>query len=261
MNAFPKKSLGQHFLVGGGVLRKMVAAADLSAGDVVLEIGPGLGVLTNELAKKAKKIIAVEKDEGLVRFLKQRFRKKNVEIVPGDILKFNPKHYELRPRRYKVVANVPYYLTGKLLRLVFESWPKPKLVVLMLQKEVALRILARPPKLSLLGLAVQLSSRPRLIGFVRPSAFRPRPKVDSAIVSFAPENRFSLKQKRKILGVARLGFKQPRKLLLNNLKKTYLKTKLKEVFGSLGIPFSARPGDLTLTEWLGLADSLSTSQS
>jgi 16S rRNA (adenine1518-N6/adenine1519-N6)-dimethyltransferase len=258
MHSPPKKYLGQHFLRSQQVLAKILEAAEITAKDVVLEIGPGTGILTEALAEKAKKVFAVEKDEGLVRFLQRKFfSQKNLKIIRGDILDFNPTHFALRTKHYKVVANIPYYLTGRLLRLMFENWPQPKLAVLMLQKEVSQRICARPPRMSLLAASIQYFSEPKIVSFVPRQAFSPMPKVDSAIIRLRPKiKNEKLKVKNEFFEIVRAGFKHPRKLLLKNLSRRFGQEKMRQIFEALHLNPQARAAEISLETWLKMVKLL-----
>lgn len=193
--------LGQHFLTNKKIIEDIVSAAQISKQNTILEVGPGRGVLTEALSIKAKKIIAVEKDKNLVQFLKERFKsKKNINIVEGDILKIrldsghsgaNLGHLG----RYKIVANIPYYITSRFLRLFLsQARLRPSLMVLMVQREVAERIVAKDKKESLLSLSVKAYGKPEIIKIVRKGNFSPPPKVDSAIIKIttSPPNPLSL---------------------------------------------------------------------
>ncbi len=176
----PAKSLGQHFLIDKEILRKIIETADLKPEDTILEIGPGIGTLTLELAKRAKKVVAIEKDPKMVEVLKETLKDfKNTKIIPGDILKINTRYY-IQERKYKVVANLPYYITSPVIRKFLESnETTPKEMVLMVQKEVAQRICAKPPEMNLLAVSVQFYAKPEIISFVSKKSFWPQPKVDS----------------------------------------------------------------------------------
>src|SRR3989338_8347416 len=161
----PSKGMGQNFLVNKGALEKIIKSADLKKEDVVLEVGPGIGTLTQELAKSVSKVIAIEKDKKMIEILKETLKEfKNVEIIQGDILKLNPIPYTLNP--YKVVANIPYYLTSPLIRKFLEAPQPPSEMVLMIQKEVAQRICAKPPEMSLLAVSVQFYADTKIISQV-----------------------------------------------------------------------------------------------
>ena len=177
------KRLGQHFLKNKKILEEMARTAEITKNDIVLEVGPGLGSLTEILATRAKKVIAVEKDCDLIPILRDKFLNyKNVEIIAGDILQiFN------QFKNYKIVANIPYYITSRFLRLFLsETKFRTKLMVLMVQKEVAERICAKPPRMNLLALSVQLYAKPEIIRKVSRGQFSPPPKVDSAIIKLTP---------------------------------------------------------------------------
>src|SRR3989344_9199966 len=183
-----KKYLGQHFLKNKKILEEMARSAEVSKQDIVLEVGPGLGSLTEILVERAGKIIAVEKDRDLIPYLQEKFRnQKNIKIIQGDILKLP----SLRRRgfgevNYKIVANIPYYITSRFLRIFLSnSKVRLKLMVLMVQKEVAERICAKPPKMNLLALSVQAYARPEIIRRVPKNFFSPPPKVDSAILKLS----------------------------------------------------------------------------
>jgi 16S rRNA (adenine1518-N6/adenine1519-N6)-dimethyltransferase len=258
---YPIKRLGQNFLIDKNVLRKIVEAAELSKNDTVLEVGPGIGNLTIELAKKVKKVIAVEKDKRMVEILKERLKEeriKNVEIVNEDILKFLPS-FKVR-RSYKVVANIPYYLTSRLIRNLLEIERKPKLIVLMVQKEVAQRICAKPPKMNLLAISVQFYAKPEIVSFVSKNCFWPRPKVDSAIIKISEiKEQKAMNNEELFFKIVKAGFSQPRKQLINNLSKK-LGVEKKRVKGWLlknEISPKERAEALTMENWKALTKSFS----
>ncbi|MBK7216569.1 MAG: ribosomal RNA small subunit methyltransferase A [Candidatus Promineofilum sp.] len=177
----PKKSLGQNFLHDEGLLGRIVAAAELSPDDEVLEVGPGLGALTRVLARAARRVVAVELDGRLLPVLESELGGLgNVELVHGDVLQLDPADWFAAP--YVVVANVPYYITGAILRHLLGGRPRPRRLVLTVQREVADRLTARPPEMSLLAVSVQYYGRARLVSTVKAGAFWPRPEVDSAVV-------------------------------------------------------------------------------
>lgn len=251
-----KRFLGQHFLKSRAVLEKIIAAADLKSNDTILEIGAGTGILTEALAQRVKKIIAVEKDRRLCELLRSKFAsQRKIEVVCGDILKISIP-YSLSRIPYKIVANIPYYLTGRLMRLMAEHWPKPALAVLMVQREVAERIVAGPPKLSLLALGVQSWAEAKIMAKVPASAFSPKPKIDSAIIRLIPKKRVLGPE---IFPLARLGFGHPRKFLVSNLGRKYPKERILSAFESLGISPTSRPAEISVSQWQALAKELSTS--
>jgi len=225
-NIYPTRRLGQNFLIDEGALRKIIEAAELSKDDVVLEVGPGIGNLTMELAKRVKKVIAIEKDQKMCKILKELlegWNVRNVEIVNKDILKLDPKTYHLKPKTYKVVANIPYYLTSPLIRKFLENTGvRPLQMILMVQKEVAQRICAKPPAMSILAVSVQFYARPEIVSYVSKKSFWPQPKIDSAIIKIA-SRRFcvpvSRRFRERFFRIVKAGFSQPRKQLINNLAK------------------------------------------
>ncbi len=256
--------MGQRFLVSRAVLEKIIAAADLSRTDTVLEIGPGLGTLTRALAERAGRVIAVEKDGQLVEILREKLAAegfRNVELIHGDILKLFPAHLPLPSGPYKVVANIPYYLTGRLLRLLLSGAYPPKEMLLMVQKEVAERIVAKPPKTNLLTLAVQAYGEPEALFRVPASAFHPRPRVDSALIRIKSIGKHFFIRHRlreeiffKVLGAA---FRGKRKTLENVLSKNLNvpKVRLRETLTALGLT-GKRPEMLSLGEWGELTRAL-----
>ena len=192
----PTKSKGQNFLIDGNILNKIVQAADLKKTDTVLEVGPGLGCLTMELAKRAGKVISVELDRKLAAYLREMIQEyNNVEIVEGDILKLGVRGpanragrqgsgtaYSLFPVGYKIVANLPYNITSRFLRKFLTAENKPSEMVLMIQKEVAQRICAKAGDMSLLAVSVQYYGQPKIVDYVSKNCFWPSPEVDSAIL-------------------------------------------------------------------------------
>jgi 16S rRNA (adenine1518-N6/adenine1519-N6)-dimethyltransferase len=257
MEIQPKKSLGQNFLINAGILEKIVSAAELSPDDTVLEIGPGTGNLTKLLFEKSSRVIAVEKDCRLIEDLKIKFPA--IKIVEEDALEFKPEEHGLKEGDYKIVANIPYYITSILLRTIFEKWPKPKLIVLTVQKEVAKRITAKPPDMSLLALSVQFYVEPKIVGYVSRGSFRPMPKVDSAIIKLTPRI-FEVEpptevQPRIFFKVAKAGFSGKRKQLINNLVKNsgMIREDTLKIFETMGIEPDIRAENLSLNQWIELS--------
>jgi len=261
---YAKKSLGQNFLINKGVLDKVVNAAELDKNDTVLEIGPGKGVLTEKLAEKAGRVIAIEKDHRLIESLTEMFSTesavaKNVEIVEGDILKFDISRFKFKNSDYKIVANIPYYITSNLLRTIFEKWPTPKLIVVMVQKEVAQRIMAKPPHMNLLALSIQFYAEPKIISYVSKGSFRPQPKVDSAIVKLIPKPRIlKPEQLEKLFKIIKSAFAGKRKQLINTLSRNsgmiISKEDALKILSRLGLRSDIRAENLTLEQWVDLAN-------
>src|SRR3989338_10833802 len=183
---YAKKSLGQNFLKSPGIFSKIIEASKIANTDTILEIGPGTGELTKRLLEKALRVLAVEKDTRLITPLKEKFVKEiksgKLVLVEADILDFKPATYNLQPNSYKLVANIPYYITGAILKKFLEIGPQPSRIVLLIQKEVADRIVAKNAKESILSMSVKSYGRPRIAGIVPPGCFVPPPTVDSAIL-------------------------------------------------------------------------------
>ncbi len=254
----PNKRLGQHFLISQKVLQKIIQTAELSKNDIVLEVGPGLGVLTKQLAQKAKKVMAIEKDEKIVEILKETLKiYKNIEIIHGDILRSDLcKGRTSDLKKYKLVANIPYYLTSPLIRLFLESKNPPQLMVLLIQKEVAQRICVQPPKMNLLAVAVQFYAQPKIISYVSKKCFWPQPKVDSAIIKIIPGRPAinGQKARQKFFQIVKAGFSSPRKQLANNLvqKLNLERSKIKKALTECGLNPQVRAEDLRVEDWLNL---------
>ncbi len=258
-NLEPKKYLSQNFLVDRGVYNKIIAAAELEKTDQIIEIGPGLGFLTNELAKAAGQIWAIEIDKGLASALRSvEAVTPNLKIINKDIMRVKlvdlPEFDIKRP--YKVVANIPYHLTAKIIKKYLSDRLKPQRLVILVQKEVADRILATAGKHSLLSLSVQYYGTPRLISYVNKKSFYPAPKVDSAIIVIDIfEKDIDLKEEKKFWQLVRIGFSAKRKKLISNLSAGLGidKKKLADIFSRIGIQSGARAQHLSLAQWLELS--------
>ena len=258
---YPSKRLGQNFLIDKGVFQKIIKAAGLSKNDIVLEIGPGIGNLTLELAKEVKKVVAIEKDKKMCEALKEVLNDldiKNVEIINQDILKINTKYKTLNTK-YKLVANLPYYITSPIIRKFLEMKNQPKEMILMVQKEVAKRICAKPPKMSILAVSVQFYAKPKIISFVSKKSFWPQPKVDSAIIKITPCRPAHAIGVNPLLffKIVKAGFSHPRKQLINNLSKGLKieKEKARNWLLKNKIQPSQRAETLILKDWLNLTNS------
>ena len=218
----PKKGFGQHLLVDREALDAIVAAADLTSEDSALEVGAGTGVLTIELARRARRVVAVEIDTAILPLLHEMTgHLDNVEIIPRDLLDVDPAR-EFGDAPYKLVANLPYYITALTLRHFLESANPPRLLVIMVQKEVAERITAKPGDMSLLALSVQFYGEPRIVRVVPASSFFPPPEVDSAIVrvDLRPEPPLAGDARALFFGLAHAGFAERRKMLHNSLARS-----------------------------------------
>lgn len=249
-NPQPNKNLGQHWLHDITALSQICDAAMLTSDDTVLEIGPGLGTLTLELAERVKKVIAVEFDPQLAAELPQRVPLKNVEVVHADILHFD---FSQLPPDFKVVANVPYYITSKISRLLLELPNPPQLITLLVQKEVAERMAAKPGAMSILAVAAQFYSFPTLGSVVPAKLFTPPPKVDSQIITLQRREkpRFADVDTRQFFRLVKAGFGEKRKTLRNSLSGGLHidKMKAEQLLEKASIAPAARAEQLSLDDW------------
>jgi 16S rRNA (adenine1518-N6/adenine1519-N6)-dimethyltransferase len=253
----PRKRFSQSFLVDPRLPEQIVRAADVAATDEILEIGPGLGVLTRALAARAARVVAVELDRDLARAL-PRLVPENVLVVPGDALRLDPgEHFAAG---YKLVANLPYQITSPVLFRYLDIRPRPGLLVVMVPQEVAERISARPGRLSYLGVAVQSVAAARILRRVPPGAFFPRPKVDSAVLRLDPLPTPLVPEERRpgFLKLVQAGFAQPRKQLANSLAQGLgvPKGEALALLARAGIPPDRRPQELDLDEWRQLFNTV-----
>lgn len=246
-----KKSLGQNFLKSGAILNKIIAGAELKENDIILEIGPGKGALTEKLLEKVGKVIAVEKDDALFAFLQEKFaeniKKGKLILLNQDILEFEIKSLSIL--NYKIVANIPYNITGAILKKFLTNECQPESMTLLVQKEVAQRIVANDKKESLLSISVKAYGEPKVLFKVQARFFSPAPKVDSAVIHIKDISR-ELFEKNNIKEedfweVLRAGFAQKRKKLSNNLKKVVKKEILEEYKDK-------RAEDLTVHDWINI---------
>lgn len=252
-----KKTLGQHWLKDPYYLEAVCEAGLVHEHDVVLEIGPGLGTLTKQLLAKGAQVIAVEKDEELASKLKSEIDSPRLSVIAGDILEFDLTKL---PANYKVAANIPYYLTSNLLRVLSESKNPPKIISLLVQKEVAERIAASPGGMSLLSISVQAYYEPHLEDVVPAQFFTPPPKVDSQIVQLVRRGEPAFKDMyaKVFFRVVKAGFSSRRKTLENSLSAgLHLeKEAARELLAKAEINPTSRPQDLSLQDWLSLAKQL-----
>jgi 16S rRNA (adenine1518-N6/adenine1519-N6)-dimethyltransferase len=270
-----KKSLGQHFLKNPAVAARMVEAADVTAADTVLEIGPGTGALTGALLATGARVIAIEADRRAVEVLEKIFdeavRNGRLTLIHDDIRTVALASLPLREGEYKVVANIPYYLSGYLFRLFLNGrseikenppHPQPSTLVFLVQKEVAERIV-RDPKESLLSLSLKAYGTPTYVRTVGRGSFAPAPKVDSAIlkVSGITRERFRTLDESFFFELLHAGFAARRKQLAGNLKKLLPQDIIRRSFDALGIPHDIRGEDLDIDQWTALATELSTRHS
>ncbi|KKT17233.1 MAG: Ribosomal RNA small subunit methyltransferase A [Candidatus Giovannonibacteria bacterium GW2011_GWC2_44_8] len=291
-NAKPEKYLGQHFILSKKALKKMIETAQIKTGDTIVEIGPGLGTLTEKLAETGANIVAIEKDSLMVEILKETVAGyKNVKIIQadarqiwrgspeaarqllmsdtnsfGDNVGINGGKYG-----YKIVANLPYNAATFLIRQWLESENPPQMMVLMIQKEVARRIVAKPPHSNLLGISVQFYADAKIIDYIKKESFWPKPKVDAAIIKIIPHSKkklaaFASDRKQMMTGnakeiffkILKAGFSQPRKQLFGNFAKklNIPKERLILIFKNLDISEKIRAENLSLNDWQKLAFEL-----
>ena len=263
-----RKGLGQHFLIDGEVLKLITSAAGLTPTDVIMEIGPGLGVLTKELARQSGWVVTIELDSKLAAILEQSLASfNNVTIINEDILRIDPATLLQEqkagfppiigsPFSYKVVANLPYYITSPVLRHFLEASLKPQIMVVMVQKEVAEVIVAKPGQMSMLSISVQFYGEPAIIGYVPAQCFYPAPEVDSAIlkIKLYSQPPVEVTDKESFFKVARAGFSAPRKQIGNSLAQglELPKAECLSLLGKTNIVPQRRAETLTLDEWAKL---------
>ena len=254
----PKKSLGQHWLKDRQVLQKIAAEAEITKRDTVLEIGPGLGTLTSELLRQAKQVVAVELDEALAQKLPGQFPGTALQVINQDILSFDLRQL---PKDYIVVANVPYYITSKIVRLLTTSANPPKTIVLLVQKEVAERLAAKPGDMSILAVSAQMYATVRLGDVVPAALFTPPPKVDSQVVVLSMRSTPLVQpgQEKLFFQIVKAGFSAKRKKLRSSLASGLRvdKATIEQLLHSCGISPDNRAEDLSLDDWLGLMHAFS----
>lgn len=257
---FKKKSLGQHFLNSPKIVSDIVAAGKVSNSDTVLEIGPGEGVLTKQLLETGAHVICIEKDDRLIPELQKTFiheiAVKQLDLIHADVLDIGITH--ITKEKYKVVANIPYYITGQIIRMFLESDAQPLSMTLLIQKEVADRIVARDGKESLLSLSVKVFGNPKIDRLVGRGAFTPQPNVDSAVITIDDISKEKLDGVSSDLffKVIHAGFAHKRKQLIPNLTSLYTKTDIAKAFHACGIEEKVRAEDLTLVTWINLCKKL-----
>ena len=257
----PRKSLGQHFLIDETVLECILSTAELNPGDIVVEVGPGLGILTEGLAKQGAQVIAVELDRKLVTLLKRRLTAfPDVKIINADILRVTPRQIlESKSavsalfQGYKVIANLPYYITSPLLRHFFEALPQPSEMIVMVQKEVGEAMVAKPGNMSLLSVKTQFYSKPTIVSYVPPSSFYPPPKVDSVILRLDVYSQppIEIPNPASFFDVVMHGFSSPRKQLRNSLAHSLdmPPSQVTLLLEKTGIEGERRAETLSLEEW------------
>ena len=258
-----KKHLGQNFLKSQPALQMMCQAGEIKEDDIILEIGPGKGVLTSKLLERCSNVLAVEKDNDLIDILKEKFPKEiksgKLKLLNEDILTFEPENHKLVSGKYKIIANIPYNITGAIFKKFLSSLIQPERMVLLVQKEVAERIVARDRKESILSLSVKAYGVPKYLMKVPKRFFSPEPKIDSAIISInnISKNNFKTKREEELFfRIIKLGFAHKRKVLRRNLQEDWAKEIVDESFRSLKIPENSRAEDISLNKWMEIASLL-----
>lgn len=266
-----KKSLGQNFLKSEPALKMMCEAGEINKTDTILEIGPGKGALTTKLLAGAKKVLAIEKDRELFEFLKEKYSTEiasgSLELVNGDILEIEVKDFGLKKGEYKIIANIPYNITGAIFKKFLSSTEQPKTMVLLVQKEVAERIVARPAKgggrngkESILSLSVKAYGTPKYMMKVAKRFFTPAPKVDSAIIAItniSKDNFPSETAEKEFFNVVKSGFAHKRKVLRKNLEILQKSpAQIENIFNKLKIDPKSRAEDIKFEKWLEISRNL-----
>ncbi len=264
MKIYAKKSLGQNFLKSKTALLAMISAGEISASDTVLEIGPGQGALTEKILETGAKVIAVEKDNRLIDILNEKFEREakngQFNLIHGDILETDLSSIGLKNGEYKLIANIPYYITGLIFRMFLEGDIQPSKIVIMVQKEIADRIIARDGKESLLSLSVKAYGTVKKVLKVGKENFSPAPKVDSAIllVDNISKDFFGRISEKHFFEIIKAGFAHKRKVLITNLRDFYENNpkisilNMRQIFLDCKISEKARSEDLKLEDWKNL---------
>lgn len=251
------KKLGQNFLVNQAALKKIVSALAINKEETIIEIGAGSGNLTREILKTGAEVIAIEKDQKLTQILRSEIQKTfpNLKIIEADIretLEETTKNLT----NYKVVGNIPYYLTGRLFRTFQQLENPPQIIILTIQKEVAQRIVALPPSSNQLAAIIDLWAKPKILFNLKPKDFHPSPKVHSCVIKLEirPKN-LRLKNEERVISLIKTGFSQPRKTLLNNLSIKFSKNAVSSALKQLNLNEKIRPQDLSRELWIKLTEN------
>lgn len=255
-NITPSRSKGQNFLIDEETYDKIVDSAGLNKDDLVLEIGPGLGILTEKLAKRVRKVMAVELDDPSANYLRNKFKEvENIDIINEDILKIDLPKIGLKKGKYKIVSNLPYNISSIFLRTFLTINP-PASMTLMLQKEVAERIIAKPPEMSILAVSVQYFADAEIISCVNKDNFWPQPEVDSAIIKIDLRKKIEsdVDKEKRFFQLVKIGFSSRRKMLKNNLMSGYKidQETAKDRLKSAGLSEKVRAQDLSVEDWKNL---------
>ena len=254
-NLAPKHYLGQNFLIDEKIFNTILAVADLKKTDLVLEVGPGPGNLTEKLAEQAEKVVAIEKDANMVSILKDRMKKfNNIVIAENSILKANISQMVYPYSRWKVVANIPYYLTSPIIRLFLNQTLLPDSIILLIQKEVAERIVSQNKSAGVISVLVQFYGKVEIIDYVPKEAFWPMPKVDSAIIKIydiKKPNNFSAEDIKNFFRLVNIGFSSRRKTLANNISAGLKmpKNETAKILENAKLSPNIRAQELSVEEW------------
>jgi 16S rRNA (adenine1518-N6/adenine1519-N6)-dimethyltransferase len=257
------QKLGQNFLIDKSMVEEIINSGNLSNADVVLEIGPGKGVLTEALLEKAGRVVAVEKDSGLVRLLREKFatqiKEGGLELVEKDIRDLETETFGLKPGAYKLIANIPYYITGEIIRTFLSGDYRPERIVLLVQDEVANRVVSKNDKESILSISVKAYGIPEKVLKVPKEAFSPAPKVDSAILVIKNINKDFFKglSEKDFFTILKTGFAHKRKKLMTNLSEIFPKDKIITAFKETSLTENTRAEEVSLEKWKALLKLLS----
>ena len=261
----PKKSLGQNFLTSKKAIFEIIKAGEIKENDFILEIGPGKGALTEKILETKANLIAIEKDRDLISFLEEKFEKdlnnKKFTLLENDILNIDLDKFLIekigKNKNYKLIANIPYYITGAIIEKFLSINEKPEKIVILIQKEVAVRIVAKDKKESILSLAVKLYGEPKLIYKVSAGSFFPKPKVDSAILSININKEIlDKKLEEKYLLIVKKAFSHKRKMMLGNLKKEIKDQDWENIFEKIKLDKKVRSEDLNKDIFINIAKSI-----
>jgi 16S rRNA (adenine1518-N6/adenine1519-N6)-dimethyltransferase len=257
----PKKSLGQNFLNNQKAIFEIISAGEIKKGENILEIGPGKGALTEKILEAGGKVLAIEKDRELISFLTEKFEKKikskQITILEGDILEIDLEKIYKKGEKYKIIANIPYYITGAIIEKFLSIDKKPEKMVLLVQKEVAERIIAKNHKESILSLATKLYGDVKMVYKVSAGSFFPKPKVDSAVISIdLYKEKLDKKLEKQYLEIIKKSFAHKRKIMLNNLKNEIKNIAWEDIFNKLKINEKVRAEDLNKNDFIKIAESV-----
>ncbi|HMQ01589.1 MAG TPA: 16S rRNA (adenine(1518)-N(6)/adenine(1519)-N(6))-dimethyltransferase RsmA [Candidatus Doudnabacteria bacterium] len=261
----PNKTYGQHFLMDETILEDMIDVAAVSPKDTIVEIGPGIGNLTERLLERGASVLAIEKDEQFLPVLESLQKEhENFAYELTDALKFDFASNPLLANGYKVVANIPYYITGKIVQMFLGLHNKPQSLTLLMQKEVARNIVAKAGQLNLLAISVQLFGEAELVAVVPAHKFYPAPKVDSAVIHIQifEQPKYQLADEKKFFRVLRACFTGKRKQIHNTLTNNLglQKPEVLQILAEVGVAAEARPQQLTIADWISLVEKISLSK-